>query len=890
MAGVRLDRIEQISAKFAEHLEACVVRYADNRVRWQWAPSSIRSNINDVVAAFADVFGKLQPHQKEDLVLNGMDALKSDDLWAHVENVTLRRYGFSRKGGDVKRGFLILNSIHQDEPCLKSPSVFQLGAALCHIQELYKASTEFLLEYKQAMLKIDAGTNLPSTALTLELSTFSLLKLVIEDQWARRVIGEKGLEAFVLYPKLFNKIENVRTWQPSNCMDRLMEHYDPVAFNRGMLTVLGHIVDMHEIWSLSQPLYDDLAKYAETIGRNGRTVSREFARFQAAILRAKRILPSKDMGLLKEKGLVSFVDDDYRILLALYQKKKFDKSDFGYIKRVVDAVFPEKKKDIKDIVPYHITFDNVFADRPLYVDYGPIRDLSIILYEDLVKLLDEQKATIDQKNVNSRTLHHRYSQLKTCLILCRHELEQECLPLLQEHGMKAFNLPRYKLQKTICQFLQDAARNKTLATISANGYKKTLKWFLTESGFHIVDAYPIRTTKITQHLKRLNTDDYYSAEQCREIAFHIECLLEEGNLTCHQSINLLLARILLKTCWNLAPTLDIECEDIVRTSSPLNPNVKASVVVRKARAGYRTDAYTFEEPKINVTAMRSAVSDLEYVRDKLTADLRSTLSESNPYKKYVFIIKSKGVVKRLSCESTATISKLLKSRGCTLTFDSMKIRKGGVNHVYRQVQKDLEEYEAAVKQDFKTFQSHYYRIDENQSRYTLGKAVGVMEDYFQGKEISKDIIIITEPQHNFQHTPPGECASLGSDPDAIRYNLEHKRLHAEKGSELKFCADYLSCVWCKFFRLVADPEHVWKLLSYREYVLLTMDFSAVEGEAIVDQQKHIKILRDRVDEMLAQLDKITPGVTDRGRALIRDKGMHPDWAYVMPDVTMHGNR
>ena len=59
-----------------------------------------------------------------------------------------------------------------------------------------------------------------------------------------------------------------------------------------------------------------------------------------------------------------------------------------------------------------------------------------------------------------------------------------------------------------------------------------------------------------------------------------------------------------------------------------------------------------------------------------------------------------------------------------------------MNHLYRQVQKDLQAYEAASKHNFKTFESHYYRIDENQSRYTLGKAVDVMGKYFTGKEIA----------------------------------------------------------------------------------------------------------------------------------------------------------
>lgn len=470
-------------------------------------------------------------------------------------------------------------------------------------------------------------------------------------------------------------------------------------------------------------------------------------------------------------------------------------------------------------------------------------------------------------------------------MLAKESLSAEDLLMLEKHGMKAFDLPGHKLQKALWFFLQNTAKTGGVTTSTAYTYKSAVIWVLDKFGFHIVEAYPITQTKTAKHLKRLNTDDYYSAEQCREIAYHIECGLQDMDAPDDFKVVLLLGRILLKTGWNLAPTLGIECNDIVRVPSSLNPNGIVTVVLRKARAGYRTDGYTFADPEMNAAAMKSAVADLLTVRDKLTASYRDSLPLDNPFRNFVFLVHRDGLgIERLADNAVNTLTSYLERRRSSLTFDSMKIRKGGMNHLYRQVQKDLQAYEASAKHNFETFESHYYRIDENQSRYSLGKAVEVMGKYFTGKEIAKDIVIITEPSLDMQHTPVGECASSGNDAEVERYNKDHKKLHAEKGVVSRVCADFLSCVWCKYFRLVADPEHAWKLLSYREYLLSSMESSALEGDETDDQQFHIETLRNRVSEMLERLSKISPGVTEQGEMLLRSRGMHPDWSFALPDA------
>ncbi len=469
-------------------------------------------------------------------------------------------------------------------------------------------------------------------------------------------------------------------------------------------------------------------------------------------------------------------------------------------------------------------------------------------------------------------------------MIAHEQLGDESLRLLREHGMQAFCLDGGRIQKEMFALLQSAVRERRLKTITANTYRRSLEWFIVGHGFEVAGAYTVPMSRTTKHLSRLNADDFYTAQQCREIAFHVESLLRGANLSVESRLSLMVARILLKTGWSLSMTLDIRCSDVARIPAPLNPNGRIVVITQKARAGYRSDAWSFMDRPRDAVALRSAAADLMLVRDELTATLRGQLPAAHAYRQYIFIFEKNDRVERLSMSATKIVTAMLQRRGCSLTFDSKKIRKGGVNHMYRRLQRDLQSYETVAGHSFATFEAHYCRIDENQSRYSLSRAIDVMGRYFSGKEISEEIVILTKPAEDFQHTPTGECASHGNDSEALRYNREHRKLHEQRGTRAQFCADFLSCVWCRFYRAVADPEHVWKLISYRDYVLFAMQASTIESDELDDQRAYIEILRARVARILEKLDSVAPGVSAQGDALLREYGVHPDWSFAMADA------
>jgi hypothetical protein len=886
----RLTHAEKISLKFATDIAAGIDRYIADQSRWEWSPATVRTALSYLLPALGKVASSLPAELRDSLSTNGIDTFNNEPAWAQLIASIYRCFSNDKRRGPVISAFHKMIAIHRDDPKAKPPCQLHVRGGHSDLSELYKVSPEFLLEYKRLIHKFDATGNVETSGLMLKHQTYSLLSLMIADTQVINWLAEEGFEAFVAHPELFDLAEKHRTWQQSMSIPNLLAMHDPVRWRRKTIELLGHIADLTDLYALAEPVFLDLERFATEInrkkpkGRKALTVRDLLTRIQRGLPTILAVLPESAATSIKERGLVVFTESGCALLSQAYQAPSLDTQMVSPIKEVVDTLWPEIKRDVKELLPYQLTFENDFSNRPTYCDYAPVRDLSISLYDDLDALLARLKATLTQESFNMTTVYHHYTQFKAVLMIFREDLERNFRQELLEHGMKAFNHPGYKLQKVVFSLLQNAARTGSLKTTTAYTYRTSVIWFLAQYGYPVVDAYPITISRTEKHLKRLNTDDYYSAEQCREIAYNIESMLTNPEVVGEYRISLLLARILLKTGWNLSPTLGIECADIIRTATPLNPNATTSVVLRKARAGYRSDAYTFSDPEINVSAMRSAVADLLHIRDELTADLRASLPESNPYKSFIFLIERKGVPQRLSMAAAKVVTQMLAKRGCALTFDSKKIRKGGVNHLYRQVQKDLRDYEAAAKHDFKTFESSYYRIDENQSRYTLGKAVDLMGKYFAGKEITSEIVIVTDPAVGLQHTPAGQCASMGNDHESERYGIEHKRIHAERSAALRYCADFLSCIWCKFFRLIADPEHVWKLLSYRDYLLNAMESSALEGDVTENQQSHIGILKERVAEILDRLNTLSPGVVKKGEALLGSRGMHPDWSFAIADA------
>jgi len=68
-----------------------------------------------------------------------------------------------------------------------------------------------------------------------------------------------------------------------------------------------------------------------------------------------------------------------------------------------------------------------------------------------------------------------------------------------------------------------------------------------------------------------------------------------------------------------------------------------------------------------------------------------------------------------------------------------------------------------------------------------------------------------------------------------------------------------------------------ELLSYRDFVVADMENSAATFDSITEQLENIEQLKNRVNEILADIAKLNAQAVTDGKELLRTEGIHPHW-------------
>jgi hypothetical protein len=485
---------------------------------------------------------------------------------------------------------------------------------------------------------------------------------------------------------------------------------------------------------------------------------------------------------------------------------------------------------------------------------------------------------LPEKNYDIMTLHTLFRKLGRLLINLL--IIPEHIQAANELGLACLSSNDNLIQKYLFQQIQAKVQTKVktekIAMRTGDSFQGVIRWVMGLTGLtgqRVIEAYKISMKRHRHHAKRCRIEDLYTENELRELVFHVEKKLKIAKNN-KQIVALYFARIQLKTCWNTSPLSDIELSDISEIELPTEKKA-ITVLTQKPRNGYKIECY-----QLDGRSIRSAMHDILHVRDVITSAFRK--DNTKLVNNYLFIYQERSDIKRLEpTYLSAYITSLLKSCGCSINYNSMRIRKNGANHIYREVAKNMRDYESSMRHDFSTFINNYQRINEVETHKTLHDAVDIMQKYFTGREISADIKILMVDDFSLQKTPTGECASLGNDNEFHQYKKEHKLLHKKNDNKSVWCSDYLACIWCKHFRTVADPEHVWQLLSYRNYVLADMYASVSNIDNNDSQTSAITALHERVNSILAQLEIKSQFAVNQGKKLLLDQGMHPFWSFAI---------
>lgn len=881
--NIRLDRIFKHSECLGNDIITCYQRLMSNPQKWGKSEATIANYIRIISVNIDNVVEHLEKESLIVLLEHGLAALKENKVWSNLEYTALN--SSERYGNCIKNAFLMLFKAFYDNPNLLPPSKIDLKGYVTDIAKLYRASGVLFYHYRAFLLYLVNSERSQKTLRDIKASTHVTLVQLLKNEDYRKILGEHGFGAFSI---------NNALWLDATRMERynsvhfhlMLSHYDSKAFERKCIFVRGkYEIDLTDMYRVSPAIYQDLKNFSKIIGHSvgahlkTNSVRDRFSAFKRALPLLQAVLTEEINKALLNEGMIVLVRID-NLLRELHHNKKLPSRTFLLLHEVCRCLYPERTPSLSSFRDNLLSFPNVDRNRELLCDFSSIKAISERMYDDFVDFLGKRKLDIEQKHYSMVSVYHNYQQIKSLVNKYSETFNPEHLQLLREHGIQGFGVNGGLVQKHLLAELQSDVNENSLNRRTAHTYRSSFIWLMREFSISFHDVYPIKVSRAVRHNQRLKTDDFYTEAQCREIAFFIETLLRDEKISLYYKILLHFGKVVLKTGWNISPLLNLECDDIVEVESPITNRSEYAVVLQKARGGYRNDTYMFDNRGLKNQALKSAITDILEVRDNLTKDIRTKTKHCN----FVFIFPRNGKVSKLEYAQVKYLSKILRRAGCRTPFVAQKIRRGGVNHIYRKVQKNIKEYTDTISHSFSVFESNYLRLNADESRYSLSQATKIMADYFTGKEISSDIHIITDLSTNqTQVVPTGTCAAKVNSSEAKRYSKEHYKLRSESSGS-RLCADFLSCVWCQYFRIVLDSEHVWKLLSYKHFILQNMAMSVLEFDDTNHQRTSIQVLKQRVDDIVEHLRARDTKVVSDGFMLLEKHGIHPDWEFACPSM------
>ena len=633
------------------------------------------------------------------------------------------------------------------------------------------------------------------------------------------------------------------------------------------------VTDVSDINEFSTALTEDLkvvlasARYQGDKGHGIKSIS---SRFRVFVTACRFVINNSDQAESLQQGLHGFIDDQYALLKSVYASA-IRKALFNELLTALVAY-------IGEAIPKHCYQNNLWSfyfehnNSWRYIDSADLMAKLPNVHAEMQDLLANETELLPQKNYGMETLHSRFSKIKRLIL---NYLLPESELSLQAHGLQALGADNNKIQKRLFQTIQSKVQQKAISLRTGTSYFEVIRWLMEIIGQQATDAYRISMKRYQVHAKREQMEKTYSDEELTELVFHLEKAIAQANNS-KALLALYFAKIQLKTCWNTAPMCIIELEDIKEIELPTSKKTMV-IMLQKARKGYDIDTFKLDGRTVN-----SVMQDLLNVK-ALTQAYRDVSS----FKHLLFIYQEYGEVTPIKGASIiAYINSLLEAQGCKVRYNSQRIRKSGANYIYREVAKDLRKYKERLRHSYSTFMKHYKQVEDANTQVTLDDAVTTMQSYFTGREISLEIIIIEQDDADLQQTPTGLCSSKGNDLEALQYHKEHRLLHGKNGQEPTWCSDYLACIWCKYFRTVADPEHVWQLLSYRDYVLADMRASVSNLDDNEQQTEAIDALQLRVEQILEQLKVRDARAVEQAQNLLKKQGMHPFWSFAISSVSV----
>jgi hypothetical protein len=762
------------------------------------------------------------------------------------------------------------------QPDVISPSVVTVFDTDIRLLTWYRSKFSLGKELHSAIICWDKRARVAgSTRRSNAQNALKCLKLLCNSHDdVYKGVSEFGLQWFVSVNQFREKLSLYPITDRRRVLESallgVLQEYRPTQFNSVTIAINHKNVDITDLAQSNPDIVNQLIKLSKLPKFTGnrehdlRSITQRFIANVTSIRKVFTKYPEQVDGT----GLDSFKLNRYELLNL--SKEYLSKIRFSELLLFLQEYF-RHEINRHDYMPNLLPF--YFKKKAKYrlIDYSDIAIICPGIIDNVNSLHNSEIELLSQKNYGMQTLHARFGKLRRLLL---NYVLPYYLNEIVVYGFMCLSMNNNRIQKAIFQQIQSDVKDKSIARTTGASYAEVVRWLMGVTGQPVIEAFKLSYKRHQRHAQRLRMEDLYTDDELKELVFYVERGIREAESQ-QQLLALYFARIQMKSCWNTSPMADIELSDLTDVALPTSKK-SITLLIQKPRKGYDIDTYSLDGRTVN-----SVMRDILYVRDELTEKYRCMAQSET--ENYLFIYKEKTRVYRLDADNIVIHIKTILSRlGCRVAYNSMRIRKNGSNHIYREVSKQIRAYESVKLHTYDTFIQHYQRVSESKTQQTLHTAVDVMQRYFTGREIAPEIKVLMVDDGNTQKTPTGECASKGNDAEAAQYKKEHRKL--ESNHKDMWCSDFLACVWCKHFRTVADPDHVWQLLSYRDYVLADMTASTSDIDNNDFQQEAIDALYTRVDAILKQVKIKSPMAITKGNELMQKKGMHPFWSFAVTSI------
>ncbi len=641
-------------------------------------------------------------------------------------------------------------------------------------------------------------------------------------------------------------------------------------------------VFLKNTYKQSLVIFNELSTFANNyeFEKSKTTANKYFSDFDSIGLPLlKKALSDDAYKALCESGLSSLDNEDTYDKINDYARKMKISSSKMLGLSLLKKIFKKDITFIKDS-PYTLYFSGISRNneiKPFNMDV--LGELSEQVFEEFKIKHEEYIKKIDLEDISEISYHSQLQDLVAGLKKVIPKLSSDQIKAIQDNGLSAFVDGKYKISITFLQKFQALVKSKKSNSRTIVGYRNAFRNIFGKFVGEVPDVYVISTKK-DDLIKSLSFDSeaHYTTDEIRELAFYIEKGLMMDDTSLVDKIFLYYARIQIKTGWNQQPLIDLLLDRLTKRTNPISNKENYDLVLVKNRRGYEPSRYDFDENAIKDRDLKSVIRDIIFVRDNLTSELRI----ANYLDNYLFIEPCEvNGAKRIDVSRLSRLPRLISNLGCKVHYNPRKIRKGGVNFIYKKIAKSVKHYEGLAAHNVQTFLKSYKEISKVECVDKLSDGIDIMANYFSGKEIHQELHAIDDINEidNAQETPTGVCSSTPDSDEVKRYNkLNVKTIDKDN----KFCGDFLACIWCKYFKVVKDADHLWKLLSYKEYVISTMERAIVDNEDPEEQRGFIDILSKRVDDIVFFIEETKPTVVAKARSLFNSKGVHPDWEFAFP--------